>query len=75
MSSSEGSSDEELTDHNDDSFKLYNAAHDGNLQECVDAIQAGASSDYQRHNGYTPLHISAQDLYFSFRMLCAPDAI
>ena len=61
MSSSEGSSDEELTDHNDDSFKLYNAAHDGNLQECVDAIQAGASSDYQRHNGYTPLHISAQE--------------
>ena len=62
MSSSEASSDEEPTEHDNNSLKLYNAAHDGNLQECVDAIQAGASSDYQRHNGYTALHISAQTL-------------
>eukprot|EP00944_MAST-04C_sp_MAST-4C-sp1_P009058 g9058.t1 len=61
MSSSEASSDEEPTEHDNNSLKLYNAAHDGNLQECVDAIQAGASSDYQRHNGYTALHISAQE--------------
>ena len=62
MSSSENDSDEDSNNqHNENSLLLYNAAHDGDLEKCVEAIKNGASPDYQKHNGYTPLHISSQE--------------
>ena len=60
MSSSDDDSDDNAQ-HNENSLILYNAAHDGELDKCIEAIKNGASPDYQKHNGYTPLHISAQE--------------
>eukprot|EP00942_MAST-04A_sp_MAST-4A-sp1_P007975 g7975.t1 len=61
MSSSDDDSDDDNAQHNENSLILYNAAHDGELDKCIEAIKNGASPDYQKHNGYTPLHISAQE--------------
>ena len=61
MSSSDDDSDDDNGQHNENSLILYNAAHDGELDKCIEAIKNGASPDYQKHNGYTPLHISAQE--------------
>jgi ankyrin repeat protein len=41
--------------------RLYDSVHEGDLDGCIEAIKSGASVDYQKYDGYTPLHIAAQE--------------